>query len=77
MSTIYFSRRGASQYLNDRGLQVAVATLAKYATVGGGPEFQSFGRFPRYTQEALDRWAAAKLSAPRRSTSDPIIPSAT
>jgi hypothetical protein len=37
---------------------------------GGGPEFQKFGRFPHYTIDALDAWAASKLSPARRSTSD-------
>jgi len=52
-------------------VEVATATLAKYATVDGGPEFRSFGRFPRYSEEALDVWIASKLSKPRRSTSEP------
>ena len=75
MPTRFLNRREASEYLSGLGLPVAVATLAKYATVGGGPEFQSFGRFPRYRPEALQRWAEARLSAPRKSTSDRAIPS--
>lgn len=75
MPTRFLSRREASEYLSSLGLPVAVATLAKYATVGGGPEFQSFGRFPRYLPEALDRWAESRLSAPRKSTSDAVLPS--
>jgi hypothetical protein len=67
----YLSRKEASEYLKSRGLPVAVATLAKYATVGGGPEFHSFGRFPRYSVDALDAWIGGKLSKPRRSTSEP------
>ena len=70
----YLSRKEASEYLKSRGLPVAVATLAKYATVGGGPEFHSFGRFPRYSVDALDDWVAAKLSKPRHSTSEPREP---
>ena len=66
----YLSRKQASAHLAERGLPVAAATLAKLAVVGGGPEFHKFGRFPRYTPEALDAWAATKLSGPRRSTSD-------
>jgi hypothetical protein len=66
----YLSRREASEYLASRGLRTAVATLAKYATIGGGPEFRSFGRFPRYEPSALDAWIKSKLTDPRRSTSD-------
>jgi hypothetical protein len=46
-----------------------MAIPAKVA-VGGGPEFQKFSRFPRHTVNALDVWAASKLSPARRSTSD-------
>jgi len=55
-----------------RRLPVAAATLAKYRCVGGGPEFRHFGRKPVYEPEALDRWIAVKLSAPKRSTSDTV-----
>ncbi len=65
-------RRGeASTYLEQRhGLTVAVTTLAKYATVGGGPAFNLFGRFPMYEPATLDAWAVAKLGRARTSTSD-------
>ena len=66
----FMSRRETSEYCHSQGLPAAVATLAKYATIGGGPEFQLFGRFPRYTKEAVDAWIASRLSAPRRSTSE-------
>ncbi len=61
----------ASSYLEQKhGLTVAVATLAKYASVGGGPAFNLFGRFPLYEPATLDAWAARKLGRARRSTSD-------
>jgi hypothetical protein len=44
--------------------------LAKLASVGGGPEFQRFGRVPLYAPEALDRWADSRLSAAVASTSE-------
>ena len=66
----YLSRKEASEYLKSRGLPAAVATLNKLACVGGGPVFQSFGRLPRYRPEDLDAWVAARLSKPKRSTSD-------
>jgi hypothetical protein len=64
-------RRQASAYLAEvHGLQEAPATLAKKACLGGGPVFETFGRIPYYRPEALDSYAAERLSAPRRSTSD-------
>jgi hypothetical protein len=58
------SRDEASEYLlGVHGVQVAPATLAKYATLGGGPRFCKFGRKPLYPRDELDTWAAAKLGA--------------
>ena len=69
MNKPFMSRQETAEYCSSQGLPVAVATLAKYATVGGGPEFQLFGRFPRYTKPAVDAWIASRLSAPRCNTS--------
>jgi hypothetical protein len=66
----YLRRKAASEYCTARGLPVAPATLAKYATLGGGPEFRKFSRFPVYEPAALDRWIESKLTGSRRSTSD-------
>ena len=66
-----FRRSEASIYLlQQHGLQVASATLAKLACVGGGPPFNKAGRIPLYGRERLDEWAIAKLGVERRSTSD-------
>ena len=63
----------ASTYLEQKhGLTVAVATLAKYATLGGGPAFNLFGRFPLYEPATLDAWAAEKLGRARTSTSETV-----
>lgn len=60
----------ASSYLHDKhGVTVAVATLSKLASVGGGPVFNKFGRAVLYDVAALDAWALARLGAPRASTS--------
>ena len=64
------TRREASDYLTERGYRVAPTTLAKYATVGGGPAFESFGRKPLYTEATLQDWIARRTTGPRRSTSD-------
>lgn len=65
-------RRGeASSYLEQKhGLTLAVATLAKYATVGGGPPYNKSGRFPLYEPAQLDAWAVKRLGPVRTSTSD-------
>jgi hypothetical protein len=65
------NRREAAQFLTERGYPVAPTTLAKYASVGGGPIFESFGRKPIYRESNLLAWAEARSTGPRRSTSDP------
>jgi hypothetical protein len=64
-------RKDVPAYLAEKhGIDIAVATLNKWVTVGGGPEMQYFGRIPLYHIDALDAWAAARLSKPVRSTSE-------
>ena len=64
-------RREASRYLQERyGISAKPATLAKYATLGGGPIFRRAGRFPVYDMQDLDDWAESRLSPPVRSTSE-------
>lgn len=61
----------ASSYLEAvHGIQMAPTTLAKLASIGGGPKFQRINRTPLYATSALDEWAAQKLSRPMASTSD-------
>ena len=64
------TRAEAAAFLSERGFRVAYATLNKYATVGGGPVFESFGRRPLYRPTDLMAWVAGKTSGPRRSTSE-------
>ncbi|TIN78523.1 MAG: hypothetical protein E5Y09_13180 [Mesorhizobium sp.] len=56
--------------LETHGIPIALATLNKLATIGGGPEMQYAGRIPLYAREALDAWAAARLSKPVHSTAE-------
>lgn len=64
-------RDQASAYLELQfGVTVAPATLAKYASIGGGPRFQRLGRTPLYPREELDIWIVARLGAPVSSTSE-------
>jgi hypothetical protein len=52
------------------GIEIAVATLAKFATIGGGPGYQKCLRTPMYPRDELDRWAIARLGPLRKSSSD-------
>lgn len=55
--------------LEKHGIPIALATLNKMATTGGGPAMRYAGRIPLYDVEDLDRWAADRLSQPVTSTS--------
>jgi hypothetical protein len=55
--------------MQKHGIPIAVTTLNKMATVGGGPPMRYAGRIPLYDIEDLDRWASERLSAPVGSTS--------
>jgi hypothetical protein len=46
------------------------ATLAKLATIGGGPPFVKCGRYPIYDPVTLTEWVLSRTSAKRRSTSE-------
>jgi len=52
------------------GLTVAMRTLDKYRSVGGGPRFQKFNRSALYHRDDLDTWALEKLGETKASTSD-------
>ena len=61
----------ASQYLETvHGLRVAPATLAKWASVGGGPAYHKCSRTPLYPIVELDRWAIARLGNLVSNTSE-------
>jgi hypothetical protein len=67
---VYLRRVAAAQYVQERyGLRCSKQTLAKLATMGGGPIFHSAGRTPLYSPVDLDEWALSKISGPRASTS--------
>ncbi len=64
-------RAEASKYLKEKhGVDRAPATLAKLASIGGGPRFRRANRIPLYPPEFLDDWARSILSPPMTSTSD-------
>jgi len=63
-------RKQAAEYLKSKYGWGSVATLAKLAVTGGGPEMVYAAHMPLYTEQALDAWAQSKLSSPVRNTSD-------
>jgi hypothetical protein len=52
------------------GFPVKSKTLATKATRGGGPPYQLFGPRVLYRWRDALEWAKARLSGPRRSTSE-------
>lgn len=66
----YLRRDQAAEYLQSRFGAYTVETLAKLASVGGGPKFRRLGRFPVYTEIDLDNWAISRMSRVVSSTSE-------
>lgn len=65
------NREDAARYLRDEfGFRCKPVTLAKYATLGGGPKFRKAGRYPVYDIPDLDEWAKNCFSAHVSSTSE-------
>jgi hypothetical protein len=52
------------------GFPVKAKTLSTKATRGGGPPYQLFGPRVLYRWQDALRWAQARLTEPRRSTSE-------
>ena len=65
----YLRRKQAGAYLKDKFGFGSEKTLAKLASIGGGPEIFYAGRLPLYVPEKLDAWAQGRISAPVHSTS--------
>jgi hypothetical protein len=70
MQKRFLDRREAAEFLTAHGFRTSWRTLQKMATVGGGPLYRVFGGRAVYAADDLNAWAEAKLSPPRRSTSD-------
>lgn len=64
-------RHEAAEYLRlVHGVEVAVATLNKWASVGGGPVFERVNRTPLYPTQALDSWVAKKIGGTDNGSTD-------
>ena len=66
----FLTRGEAAEFLTDRGYKTAPRTLAKLASVGGGPVYRSFGRRVVYAEPDLIAWAKSRTSGPKVSTSE-------
>jgi hypothetical protein len=66
----YLDPDSASSVLGALGFPTKPSTLKKYRCVGGGPLFVHFGRSVKYREDWLHEWALARLSEPRRSTTE-------
>jgi hypothetical protein len=68
------TRPRTADALTEAGFPVKEGTLATKATRGGGPPYQKFGTRALYRWADALLWAEARLSAPRRSTSEADVP---
>jgi hypothetical protein len=66
----YLRRKLAGEYLKTKYGFGSEKTLAKLASVGGGPVFRKANMAVLYDPKDLDEWALAKIGAPQTSTSD-------
>lgn len=69
----YLNRSDAAKFVRDRyGRRLSRQTLAKYATLGGGPIYRKFGTQAAYAEADLIAWCESKLT-PRRASSSSVV----
>lgn len=66
----YLRRKAAGEYLKTKFGFGSDKTLAKLASLGGGPAFHKAGPAALYEPAALDEWALSKIGPEQKSTSD-------
>lgn len=66
----FLRRKDAGAYLKNTYGFGSEKTLAKLATIGGGPVYRKASNAALYRREDLDAWALAKIGEPQASTSD-------
>lgn len=67
---LYRSRRGAAEYLTERGYPTSPRCLDKLACLGGGPIYRLYNRRALYRDEDLLTWAESRTSQPRRHATE-------
>ena len=55
------SRKEAAKFLAENGYMISIQTLSKFACVGGGPDYEKWGKFALYKPEELLVWAESRL----------------
>lgn len=72
------NRHQTARYITARwGFPCSPATLATWATRGGGPLMVKNGVHVLYNKFDIDTWALERMSPQRRSTSDTVHPTRT
>jgi hypothetical protein len=66
-----FDTAAAARWLTDHGIRRSPITIKKLRSSGGGPRFRVLNGRAYYTEPDLIDWIDERLSAPRRSTSEP------
>ena len=69
----FLTRAEAAEYAAAMGYPTARGTLQKFASIGGGPEYQICGRNALYKPSVVLKWSEGRLSPPRHSTSEPTL----
>ena len=70
MTMQFLRRKEAAEYLRKYYGFCTQRSLAKLATVGGGPEYRKIGkRIVVYEPLKLDEWARSRIGKPQQSTS--------
>jgi hypothetical protein len=63
----YYDTPAASRFLEEQcQMRMKPTTLNKLRSVGGGPVFEYFSRFPMYREDWLRDYAASRKSGPQR-----------
>ena len=64
------TRKAIAHFLTEQGFKTAEASLATWASRGGGPPFRKYGVFPLYDEDEALKWAVARLSKCVTTTSE-------
>jgi hypothetical protein len=65
----YLSTAEAAEFLKSIGCPISAPSLATMRSMGTGPIFRRFGRFPKYEPQALREFVEARLSRGVRANS--------
>lgn len=63
-------REACARALEEAGFPVSSKSLSTWASRGGGPEYQKFGRHVLYRWGTCLAWAEKRLTSPRRNSSE-------